>query len=552
MLQWVSIKNLALIEAADVEFDEGFNVITGETGAGKSVLMSTISLLLGERADKNVIRSGAERCELAASITLPPYLPEEFHLLLREAGVEPGEDSTLQLKRVITPAKTRNFINDTPVTLQTLAAAGDYLVDIHGANEHQSLLHQSTQLRLLDRYAGHDQLIAGCAALCAEIRNVEKRREELLSQLPSAVEAGHLRMIIEEISRINPQPGEDDEINARHRLAANSRQIVELTSQAAAALNGGEQSAADILADVFRALSELARIDPDGCAPLVEACSIISESINELSCDVESYASRIELNEEEFQNLENRLGELQRLKRRYGPGLDNVINTMEEASARLSRFEDSGKLREQLDAEIGALREKLAAAAETLSSSRQKAAARMTTEISAKLRKLGFLKSSLHIDFSAITPGANGKDRVDMMFSPNPGENPQPLRNIASSGEISRVMLAIKTVLAEADAIPILVFDEIDANIGGETAVKVGEELLALASKRQILCISHLPQVASMGNTHFLVSKDVRDERTTSSISRLDRESRTGEIARMLGGNNAARRHAEELLANKY
>ncbi len=552
MLEWVTIKNLALIEKADIEFEDGFNVVTGETGAGKSVLLGTVSLLLGERADKSAIRTGEDRCELIAGIKLPAYLPQEFYTILSEAGIDldPAEGS-MQLKRIITHTRTRNFINDTPVTLQTLQAVGEYLIDVHGANEHQSLLKQSTQLTLLDRYSHNDKLIDACSEICDRIREVKNQREELMANLPSTVEAEHLRMVVEEISKIDPQPNEDDEISERHRLAASSKQIMELTSQAVAMINESDNSAIDFMSNIYRILSDLNGIDPDNTEKFLTSCDEITEMLNDLSNEVERYGSRVELDEEEFQQLEDRLSELQRLKRRYGPGLENVIEALEETQERLKRFDNSEKLRDELDHKETELNNELHKAAKKLSGQRQKTAVELSKAITDKLKTLGFLKCRMEIAFSGVAPGRNGMDRIDFIFAPNPGEEPQPLRNIASSGEISRVMLAVKTVLAEADAIPILVFDEIDANIGGETAVKVGNELRKLAAHRQILCISHLPQVASMGKTHFLVSKEVSDNRTTTSITRMNDTQRKQEITRMLGGGKAAANHAKELLDNR-
>lgn len=549
MLEWVTIKNLALIEKADIEFENGFNVVTGETGAGKSVLLGTVSLLLGERADKGAIRTGAERCELIAGISLPEYLPEDFYTVLNEAGIELEHgDNSLQLKRVISQTRSRNFINDTPVTLQTLKTVGDFLIDVHGANEHQSLLKQSTQLRMLDRYAHNEELIGNCATVCDKLGELRHKREELFSNLPSPVEVEHLRMIVEEIEKIAPQPDEDKEISERHRLAANSKQILELTSTSVAMINESENSAIDFMAGIYRTISDLNSIDPENTGAFLEVCDRITEQLNELSCDIERYGSRVELDEEEFQQLEERLGELQRLKRRYGPSLEHVIESLEQTQERITRFENSEKLRMELDKQEQILLEELRQAAETLSTQRLKTAQSLSSAITEKLKTLGFFKCNMQIEFSAIPPGRNGMDKIDFIFAPNPGELPQPLRNIASSGEISRVMLALKTVLAEADAIPILVFDEIDANIGGETAVKVGNELKKLSEHRQILCISHLPQVASMGTAHYLVSKEVINDRTSTSITRLEGYEREKEITRMLGGSKAAGNHARELL----
>lgn len=549
MLEWVKIKNLALISEAEIEFNRGFNVVTGETGAGKSVLLGTVALLLGDRADKGVIRGGEERCELAAGISLPGYLPEEFFQLLDDSGIEMDRQANyLELKRIITPQKTRNFINDTPVSLQTLKAAGDYLIDVHGANEHQSLLQQSTQLRLLDRYGHHEELLAACNVICDALKDLRQRRDELFVNLPDGREAEQLESVIAEIEKVAPQPNEDQEVSERHRLAANSRQILELTGGAIGMLNEAENSAVDHLAEIYRTLMDLNRVDPEGTEVFLQECSQITEQLRDLAGNLETYSSKVDIDQEEFTRLEERLADLQRLKRRYGPLLEDVFNARDEANTKLQALSNSEKLRAELEEEEHLLLKKLRLAAEKLSEHRHKAATQLTKDITAKLQTLGFLKCKLDIAFAIIEPGRGGMDKIDFIFAPNPGEPAQPLRNIASSGEISRVMLALKTVLAEADDIPILVFDEIDANIGGETAVKVGGELCKLASHRQILCISHLPQVAAQGETHFLVSKSVTDGRTSTAITRLSEAERETEIARMLGGGAAALTHAIEML----
>jgi len=554
MLEWVRIRNLALIAGADIEFGTGFNVITGETGAGKSVLLGTVSLLLGERADKSAIRAGEERCELAAGIGLPPYLPEEFYRLLDEAGVPVDrQHPELQLRRVITATRNRNFINDTPVTLETLKAAGDYLIDVHGANEHQSLLQPVTQLDLLDRFGHHEELRARCAAAYDGLRELEQRRDAALAGLPGAAEAEQLRITTEEIGKVNPQPGEDREIGEKYNVCANARQILELTGGAVNQLTEGEAgTVAEAVAAIHRTLTELQRIDADGADALLSSCDQIGDLVRELSGDIERYAARITINEEELQQLENRLADLHRLKRRYGPAYEDIFTHWQAAADRLHLYEHAAETRKELDAEAVRLHAELRDAAAALSEARKQAAETLARQITDKLQHLGFLRSAMRIDLLPLdAPGRHGGERVEFMFSANPGQPLQPLREIASSGEISRVMLAAKTVLAEADAIPILVFDEIDVNIGGETAVKVGEELRALAGRRQILCISHLPQVAAQGDWHFQVSKSVTGDVTTTKIVLLDTVGRKRELGRMLGGGAAALTHAAELLKSQ-
>ncbi len=549
MLNWLKIKNLALIAAADVEFGPGLNVITGETGAGKSVLLGVISLLLGARADKGSIRSGEDRSEISAGISLNPAIAELLEPILLEAGIP--HDDEIQLRRVITRHQNRNFINDTPVTLETLQKIGAYLVDVHAANEHHSLFSRSYQLQLLDRFGKLEAERRACAEACAALRELRNRRERLFADMPSAVEAEHLRMMAEEINRVNPQPGEDEQLSARHRLAADSRKIMELSAVSVRIISESENSISDQLGTVCRYLQDMLRNTPEHGQEMLEQCNQISDLLRDLAINIEDFSSKVDMNEEEFAELEARLSSLQTLKRRYGPTLEQVFDTLQQADERLLAYRNAEKLRQELADEEKQLIAVLLEKSEMISAGRRQTAEKLTRQVIGKLEKLGFLHCGLEIEFSRIEPGESGFDRVDMLFSANPGEQLQPLRNIASSGELSRVMLALKTVLADADAVPVLLFDEIDVNIGGETANQVGIELKSLATQRQVLCISHLPQVAACAERHYAVAKEVVEERTFSNIILLDAKARLNELARMLGGGKAATAHAKDLLKNQ-
>ena len=549
MLNWLKIKNMALIEELDVEFGDGFNVISGETGAGKSILLGTIALLLGERADKGVIRSGTDRCELAAGISVKADIQNALLAALEQADIAfDAEPNEIQLRRVIGKSSNRNYINDTPVTLQTLKNIGNFLVDIHAANEHQSLLSRGTQLDILDRFGKLNELTSQCRDLCKKLNTLRAEQEKTFADMPSSIEAEHLKMIVEEIKKVSPEPDEDEQLNVKHSLAANSKTILELSSRASMQLCDSEESIVDKLGEVYRDIQELAHIDSAKAEPLLTACDQIVEQVRDLAYEIENYGSNIELDEQGFRDLENRLTDLQTIKRRYGPSLERVLLECEKAQERLLVYSDVEKLRQEFQKKEDGLFAKLKTAAQKLSKARKKSAKDFCIQVENKLKVLGFLQAELDILFSQIEPSERGMDRIDFLFSANPGEKIQPLRNIASSGEISRVMLALKTVLADADTIPVLIFDEIDVNIGGETANQVGRELLNLASSRQILCISHLAQVAACGQQHYAVVKNVNSGRTTSTIKRLDIDSRITEIARMLGATKAAQAHAKELL----
>jgi DNA repair protein RecN (Recombination protein N) len=550
MLEWLKIRNLALVDELDISFSPGFNVITGETGAGKSVIMGAVSLLLGERADKEMIRNGTERCDIGAEILLSGNARIAIDTILTGVGIASSDGGDrLHLRRSITSTSTRNFVNDVPVTLQTLGLIGDGLIDVHGANEHQSLFQPATQLELLDRYADVEAKTKICASLHRALVEAAESRDAQLSGLPDALEAEGLRKTIEEIAKLKPMPGEDEQIAARHAIAANAKTILEIAARNVDRLNESEDSIRNQFGTIYRDILELQRFDEPGVAPIEEQCAQMITLINELNRSIEAYAGRIELDETEFLELEQRMAELQRLKRRYGPTLEAVLDTAKNAEERLRLHEDADELRRKLEKEEERLRNERLNMARELSADRKMAATRFREEVMREMRELGFLQAAFDLTFSEVPPGPTGIDRVEFLLSVNPGEPLQSLRKIASSGEISRVMLALKTVLAKADSVPILVFDEIDVNIGGETAAVVGKKLRALGDSHQVLCISHLPQVAAAAANHYRVEKLVQNNRTTTRIRHLEHEERIVEIARMLGGGTAATRHATEMLA---
>ena len=565
MINWLQIRNFALIDQTDIEFDDNFNVITGETGAGKSIILGSIALILGERAPKNIIRNGEKRCEIIAGFNLQKTNESCYSNVVKmlvDCGVVNDDNKVkeLQLKRVVTASGSRSFINDTAVTLQTLKNVGDFLVDIHGANEHQSLLQQSKQLMILDRFAQTDELLIGCVEIVQELKVLKKRRIELFEDIPSEVEAEHLSMIVEEINNVDPQIDEDAELSSKHKIAANSRELLQATETVDSILDGVESddynsnsnSVVELLANVYRELTTINSLDDDNINSrnLLQNCNLIIENIRDLGYDIEKYRDKIELDEEQLNFIEERMGKILTLIRRYGPTLENVFETREKSLKRLEDFHNLEALKEKLKGDESRLLLKLKKQCALVTKKRQDAAEIFVKLITEKLASLGFTKGLLSIDFKAIEPSEHGADSINFMFSANLGEDLKPLKEIASSGEISRVMLAIKTVLADNDAVPILIFDEVDANIGGETAMQVGKELQNLAKTHQVITISHLAQVASHGDKHFYVYKEENNDkqRSYSYINVLNKTERHNEIARMLGGSSGALQHAKKMI----
>ena len=549
MLIYVKITNFALIEESELEFGPGFNVVTGESGAGKSILMGAVELLLGGRVDKGVIRNGCDRCMVCGGFAVPAGLAGAVGAILVPAGIPFDPAEPLQLRRVIGQSSVRNYVNDTPVSARLLASVGEQLIDLHGANEQLSLTVPARQLDLLDRYAGAEEAAALCGRIAGELEALAKEREEFDRQTPDEAERSRLELQLEDIDKVNPAPGEDEELSARFKVAGNSRQVLETAGQLTAALTEGEDSVADRLGSVYRRLLELSRIDEALAAGLLEECDRIQEDVSALSGRVAELADKVDLDPEALAAIESRLGELFTIKRRYGPTLEQVLAVREEAFRRLELYRNTAVRRQEFERCKAELTAELRRAAEKLSALRKKKAAEFAERVRSKLGAIGFAKCVLEVAFSEVEPGPNGMDRVELLFSANAGESVHPLRKIASSGELSRLMLALKTVLADADSIPVVVFDEIDVNIGGETANRVGEELHHLGRNRQILCISHLAQVAARADRHFRVEKHTEEGRTFSECRELDAEGRVREIGRMLGGGESAVTHARAILS---
>ncbi|MBR7130801.1 MAG: DNA repair protein RecN [Lentisphaeria bacterium] len=546
MLNYLTINNFALIESASVEFSGGFTAVTGESGAGKSILMSSIELLAGGRVDRSAIRSGCKQLTVCGEFSIPDGLVTEIARMLDENGIEfEAEEPKLTIRRSITQNNTRNFINDTPVTSAFLTAVGGRLIDLHGANEQVSLTVPARQLELLDNFGNLKELRSKCSAIYDELKQLASERAAFEENLPDADDADRFSLIAGEIDRVSPAPGEDEELAARQRLGANARQVLETLNMLTGMLTENENGIADQLGSVYHQLTELEKIDSSLTGNAMDVCAELQNSVSELSGSLAALTEKIDLDPETLAATEARLSEIHTLKRRYGPTLEQVFATREKAETALSQFRNAQKQRQEFDRREKELTAALNDAATGLSRARKSAAGKFLQLAKEKLVLTGFDGAALEAEFTAVAPGANGMDKLELLFNANRGEELRPLRKVASSGELSRLMLALKTVLADADSIPTVIFDEIDMNIGGETANKVANELHTLGKKRQILCISHLAQVAARADNHFLVSKSTRDGRTVSRVEKLDDP--VVELSRMLGGGDSALRHAGEL-----
>ena len=547
------IRNLALVEDLAWQPGPGLIAITGETGAGKSLLIGALQLLLGERADKSLIRSGADACTVEAAFETADS--RELDAWLEEQGTEPCADGQLLLKRTLSAAGSgRQFVNGSPCTLSVLKALGDRLVDLHGPHDHQSLFSREAQTRVLDAYAGAAAVAGDFAAAHRESSNLagEIQRLRALEQ-DATLRREMLTHAAGEIAEAKLRPGEEEEVVERLRAASNSQRLLELSSQLEAALGAeGDGGVRQALAEAVRAARELARLD-QSAALLNEALGEVAARLADLENDVRSYAEKIDSDPGTLRELEARADLLQSLKRKYGGTIEEIVARGEQAAQDLEEIETRGEKIAALEKEASAAAGRAAKLAKTLSAARAKAAPALAKAVTAELRELGFLRAGFGIRLEALAEvRVQGAEWAEFEFAPNPGEPAKPLRAIASSGEISRVMLALKSVLAGQDGVPLLVFDEIDANVGGEVAVKVGQKMRGLSAAHQVLCITHLPQVAAAAHRQFAVTKEYNGHRTVTAVGELGGPARVAELARMLGGQDtdSALAHARTLLAS--
>ena len=549
MLVSLRIRNLALVEELEWLLGPGFIAVTGETGSGKSIIVGALKLVLGERADKSLIRAGAESCTVEAVFTIRDA--KKTNAWLEEQGVEPCEEAQLILKRVFSTTGTnRQFINGSPTTLSVLKELGDGLVDLHGPHDHQSLLSSEKQLGLLDSFAGATALHAKYGEQFRAMNRLISERDELASnEAAMERELDLLRHQVNEITDAALKPGEEEEITGRYTVASNARRILELSTGVLARISESEDSAVTRLNECGRLLRDLERVDP-AAVRFSDALHRGIAEIEDLASSIQHYAEDLEVEPGELAEMEDRVSLFETLKRKYGSTICDVMAFGETAAARLAKIESRGEEIERLGHEIEKQRKAAADTAAKLSEKRNAAAPKLAKTVTAHLRDLGFKKSDFSVALAALAaPGPHGNESIDFVFAPNPGEPAKPLKAIASSGEISRVMLAVKSALAAQDTISLLVFDEIDANVGGEIAHAVGEKMRAIASERQVLAITHLPQVAACAVSQFVVSKDIESGRTVSKLQRIEGEERIAEIARMLGGKGAsALAHAKTLL----
>jgi len=541
MLRFLSIRNLAVIDRLELEFEPGLNVLTGETGAGKSILVGAVGLLVGGRASAELVRTGEDQAAI-------------------EAVFEDPDGRELMVRRDISSqsGRSRAFMNGALVTSTALRDAAAQLVDLHGQHEHQVLLDPASHLDLLDAFAGLEAERERVGEAFARIQVVTSERDRLATDLRERTRREeYLQFQLTEIRRAAPTPGEDEELSTSRQVLANAERLERLCAEAYTGLYEGDGAALPALAAVWKRVGELASIDPQ-FQPYVSARDAVKSQLEDLAYFLRSYSAGIDASPARLQEVEDRLAVLERLKKKHGPTLQDVIETEAALTRELQSLAHSGERASELDAELELARTAYLRLAEALSSKRRAAATTFSARLVASLADLAMNRTRCEVRFNGSRGpegwSARGVDEAEFYISPNPGEDLRPLARIASGGELSRLMLALKT-LASTDAPgKTLIFDEVDAGIGGTVADIVGARLRELAGECQVLCITHLPQIAAYGGTHYRIEKALKSGRTITSVTRLGVRDREEELARMIAGSEisaSVRASAREMLKRK-
>ncbi len=549
MIRSLYIKNYALINEFRVEFEPGLNIITGETGAGKSIILGAFGLLLGDRASTDAVRTGTDKTIVEAEFD---EVNSELKRILKENDVE--SNSLLIIRREVSSKGTsRAFVNDSPMSAQVLKEIGEILVDLHGQHEHQSLLRVSKHIEMLDEFAGIEKEVEEFRLLRNKIDSLLKEIEEMKSRRTRAMdEHEFFDFQHKEIIAVNPDEGEDEKIEARLHVLENVEELQSTAREIHDLLYESDGSVVEKLGLVKERLSSFSSIDSSLLEPLAEAKSALA-ILTELARWIGNYAGEIQLDSGELNSLRERAQGIQRLKKKFGGSLEAVLEKKRELEEKLS-FEE--KFGEQIDLKVkalSALKPKAVKLALSLSKSRKEAAKKLEPQIVAILKELGIEHSRFEVQFIEEPElNSNGSDKIEFLISTNAGEEPKPLVRVASGGEISRIMLALKTVLSKGDKLPILVFDEIDTGISGHVAQRVGRAMMSLAEEHQTIAITHLAQIAACGDAHYLAEKTSSKGTTSSRLRKLSDGEHIEEVARLISGdvlNRSAIENAKELIS---
>lgn len=548
MLELLHIENIAIIEAADIEFAPGFNALTGETGAGKSIVIDSLSAVLGQRTSRELIRTGAEKAFVSAAFSgMAPELTEEL-------GIQPEADGTLLLQREIqTDGKNVCRVNGRPVTVGQLRALGARLLNIHGQHDGQQLLDEEQHIVYLDSFGRVESLAITYAEKYKNFTDIRRQIGALqMDEAEKARRVDTLQYQIEELRRAKLTPGEEEELTARRGMLRNAEKFLDAVAGADYALNGDDSGggALSALRQAQDALGGVRHLD-DAFGQLYERLGEAYSEVYDIAATVEDKRGELDVSPGELDRVESRMDLLYRLKKKYGATVEDMLDYQARCEAELAQIEDAGDTLARLEQALSKAEKEARQAAQALSDARKAAADRLTAQILTELQQLDMGKIRFAVDFAEKPLDSDGMDTVRFLMSANVGEELRPIHKIASGGELARIMLAMKNVLSEQDHVGTMVFDEVDTGVSGRAAQKVAEKMARISRRKQVLCVTHLPQLAAMADTHFSVEKGERDGRTYTEVRRLDREQRRRELARLTGGSHVSQTMldgAEELL----
>lgn len=548
MLELLHIENIAIIEAADIEFAPGFNALTGETGAGKSIVIDSLSAVLGQRTSRELIRTGAEKAFVSAAFSgMAPELTEEL-------GIQPEADGTLLLQREIqTDGKNVCRVNGRPVTVGQLRALGARLLNIHGQHDGQQLLDEEQHIVYLDSFGRVESLAITYAEKYKNFTDIRRQIGALqMDEAEKARRVDTLQYQIEELRRAKLTPGEEEELTARRGMLRNAEKFLDAVAGADYALNGDDSGggALSALRQAQDALGGVRHLD-DAFGQLYERLGEAYSEVYDIAATVEDKRGELDVSPGELDRVESRMDLLYRLKKKYGATVEDMLDYQARCEAELAQIEDAGDTLARLEQALSKAEKGARQAAQALSDARKAAAERLTAQILAELQQLDMGKIRFAVDFAEKPLDSDGMDTVRFLMSANVGEELRPIHKIASGGELARIMLAMKNVLSEQDHVGTMVFDEVDTGVSGRAAQKVAEKMARISRRKQVLCVTHLPQLAAMADTHFSVEKGERGGRTYTEVRRLDREQRRRELARLTGGSHVSQTMldgAEELL----
>lgn len=548
MLELLHIENIAIIEAADIEFAPGFNALTGETGAGKSIVIDSLSAVLGQRTSRELIRTGAEKAFVSAAFSgMAPELTEEL-------GIQPEADGTLLLQREIqTDGKNVCRVNGRPVTVGQLRALGARLLNIHGQHDGQQLLDEEQHIVYLDSFGRVESLINTYAEKYKHFTDIRRQIGALqMDEAEKARRVDTLQYQIEELRRAKLTPGEEEELTARRGMLRNAEKFLDAVAGADYALNGDDSGggALSALRQAQDALGGVRHLD-DAFGQLYERLGEAYSEVYDIAATVEDKRGELDVSPGELDRVESRMDLLYRLKKKYGATVEDMLDYQARCEAELAQIEDAGDTLARLEQALSKAEKGARQAAQALSDARKAAADRLTAQILTELQQLDMGKIRFAVDFAEKPLDSDGMDTVRFLMSANVGEELRPIHKIASGGELARIMLAMKNVLSEQDQVGTMVFDEVDTGVSGRAAQKVAEKMARISRRKQVLCVTHLPQLAAMADTHFSVEKGEKGGRTYTEVRRLDREQRRRELARLTGGSHVSQTMldgAEELL----